>query len=257
MRLSHIREEIEKSYRAFGFARTVADISMRALNRLVMFRVMKGIAIESGDLPPPIDDPRYKFGRIDEETLRVHARTPEYELSHTFLDEALGRGDECYGFLCDGELAAYTWYTRRPTAIELPNLGLQFSDRYVYIYKGFTHPKHRGHRLHSAGMAQALPVHLARGRLGMVSYVELTNFAQRHSAMRAGFHYFGTLIISKFLGSYFLWASEGCRRYAFFFEELFPKDGLEWSGPRGETPSSESAMPQAPAPNQPAIHLVH
>ena len=221
MRLSHIRAEFQKSLAAFGLARTVADVSLRALNRIVRLRIMKGIVIERERRAPApgLNDQRYLFGRIDEATLRKFARTAEHELTDAFLDEAFARGDECYGFLCDGELAAYTWYTSLPTPIELAGLELRFSDRYVNIYKGFTHPAHRGHRLHSLGMAKSLPVQLERGRRGLVSYVELTNFAQRHSAERAGFSYFGTLVICRVFGRYRLWASPGCRRYRFHFEQ--------------------------------------
>src|SRR5271169_1835858 len=104
MKLSHIRDEIRHSYESFGLVRTVADISLRALNRVVMLRFMKGITIDSSGAPaPPVDDPRYKFGRIDEETLLHFARKPGYELTQSFLHEAFDRGDECYGFMCDGE----------------------------------------------------------------------------------------------------------------------------------------------------------
>jgi len=231
MTLSHISDQIGRSIKSFGVGRTLADVSMRALNRVVMLRIMRGIVIERGAAPgQPVDDPRYQFGRIDEDTLLTHARKGGYELSESFLRDAFARGDECYGFLNDGEIAAYTWYTSLPTPIELPGLTLLFKDRYVNIYKGFTHPAHRGHRLHSVGMAQALPIHVARGRQGQISYVELTHFAQRHSAMKAGFHYFGTLVITRLFGRYFLWASPGCAPYGFHFVQG-PASARAPSGP--------------------------
>src|SRR5213594_2643078 len=88
-----------------------------------------------------------------------------------FLDDALPKGDECYGFVHGGELAAYGWYARSATSAD-PGLVLHFAPGYVYIYKGFTHDLHRGKRLHAIGMTRALQHYRSRGLKGMVSYVE-------------------------------------------------------------------------------------
>lgn len=197
----NISDEIRRSLDAFGPARTLDDVSLRTINRLIMLKLMKGVVLDRSAMRTPlqpVDDPRYRFTRLDEETLRPFACAGGYELSEHFLREAFARSDECYGFLCDGQLAAFTWYTTQPTQdaqlykpeaplscmpVEVPGPVLHFSDRCVYIYKGFTRPEHRGHQLHRLGMASALPIHLERGRLGMISYVDLTGYVSRNSAI--------------------------------------------------------------------------
>ena len=60
-----------------------------------------------------------------------------------FLDMALAKGDECYGFF-DGEvLASYGWYSRRPTEMDAPGFEFRFDPRFIYMYKGYTHRDHR------------------------------------------------------------------------------------------------------------------
>jgi len=160
-------------------------------------------------------DPGYRFGRLDEATLRRFTGDPGYELSDAFLREAFARGDACFGFLRGDELAAYSWYTRRPTLVGLPGVELRFSDRWVHIYKGLTHPAHRGRRLHGRGMTLALALQLEAGARGLISYVDLTSWAARRSLERAGYVAFGSVIVVGLFGRYWLWASPGCRQHEF------------------------------------------
>jgi hypothetical protein len=226
MRTSEIRQSVDN----FGIARTACDLALRAINRLVLFKILRGVVIEKVDPRFLVCDDRYRFTGLEEQTLRKFAAGPDYELSDEFLREAFARGDECYGFL-DGEvLAAYGWYTRRPTALDRPELVLHFSDRYVYMYKGFTHPAHRGQRLHAVGMTKSLAVFLARGYRGLISCVEATNFSSLRSCYRMGYADFGTILGLGARG--LVRGSAGCRPYGF---------RVEWSRPAGQTSSLPSA----------------
>jgi hypothetical protein len=104
---------------------------------------------------------------------------------------------------------------------------LHFDDRYIYMYKGFTHVEHRGQRLHAIGMTRALEAYLARGYKGIVSYVEWNNFASLRSCYRMGYTGFGSIIVARILGRYIIHASSGCKPYRF---------KLEW---REQTASAE------------------
>ena len=152
--------------------------------------------------------------------LREFAKNPDYELSGSFLDQALAKGDECYGFL-DGEaLAAYGWYSNKPTETEWPGLVLTFNDQYIYMYKGFTHVNYRGQRLHAIGMLRALEAYLARGHRGIVSYVEWNNFSSLRSCYRMGYADFGNVYATRVFNHYFVHSDAGCKRCEF---------GLEWA----------------------------
>src|SRR5712691_4338384 len=180
MRSSEIRRSID----TFGVTRTAFDLALRAINRVVLFRVLRGVAIERADQRFLRCDERYRFGRLEEPALRKFATRPEYELSDEFLREAFARGDECYGF---------------------------FSDQYIYMYKGFTHPAHRGQRLHATGMTKALALYLSHGYRGLVSCVEATNFGSLRSCYRMGYADFGTIAILGLGGRCLVCASAGCR----------------------------------------------
>ena len=93
------------------------------------------------------------------------ARDEIYDLDSAFVDRATALGDRCFGFVEGDVLTSYGWYSRRPTEAG-HGLVLRFDPAYVYMYKGFTHPKHRGQRLHAIGMAAALEEYTREGAKG-------------------------------------------------------------------------------------------
>lgn len=188
------------------------DLTVRAANRLVVFKILQIMAVERVHpeflrCPAP-----YLATFLDEKDLREHGRNPDNELPARFLDEALGKGDQCLGILVGDTLAAYGWYAFGATRIHPRDLVLRVSSRYVYMYKGFTHPAHRGQRLYAIGMTLALQHYQARGYAGMVSYAESNNFRAIHSTRRMGYEALGAVAVLRLFGVYVTRASPGCRR---------------------------------------------
>lgn len=111
-----------------------------------------------------------------------------------------------------------------------PHWSLRFSDEYVYMYKGFTHPEYRGQRLHAIGMTKALQIYLGRGFKGVLSYVESNNFSSLKSVYRMGYVDVGTVYIVRILDRYLTYVDAGCKLYQFQLERAKP-DGLHrpWS----------------------------
>ncbi len=118
-------------------------------------------------------------------------------------------------FLAGDDLAAYGWYSNKPTTLDFEGLRLQFDDKYIYMYKGFTAPEHRGQRLHAIGMTRALEAYLQRGYRGIVSYVEWNNFASLKSCYRMGYRHLGNVVIAGVRGHYILRHDAGCEALAF------------------------------------------
>ncbi|HVO31905.1 MAG TPA: GNAT family acetyltransferase [bacterium] len=204
-----------QSIRQFGFFPSLADLTLRGANRMFSVRILKGLYIDRPDLAFLECDAKYRGGFLDAAQLRDLARDPANELSSSFLDEALAKGDRCYGFLAGDTLAAYGWYSAKPTAIDLPGLVLSFDPRWVYMYKGFTRPDHRGQRLHAIGMTRALVALQAEGYAGIVSYVEWNNFASLRSCYRMGYRDFGTVSVAKLGGRFRFHSSAGCDAFRF------------------------------------------
>ena len=215
-----------------GFPKAVADVAIRAANRFVLLKVIKGIHIETVDPAFLECDQKYRGMFLDEATLKHFAADEKNEMQRSFLSEALAKGDECYGFVAGSELAAYGWYSSQPTDLDLLGLRLQFSDQYVYMYKGFTAACHRGQRLHAVGMTRALGVYLARGYRGIVTCVEWNNFASLKSCYRMGYHPFGNIAIVGRGKHFVVHHDTGCREYGFRVEPT-RESAEQWTQSRG------------------------
>ena len=211
--------------RRHGLPRAVYDLALKTINTVVVFKILRGVVIERADPEFLGCPPRYTPLFLDAKMLGLFAADPGSGMTAAFVEEALSKGDECYGFLEDGRLVAYGWYASSPTRIDPPDLRVRFSDDYVYMYKGFTHPRARGQRLHAIGMTLALREYLARGRRGLVSYVESSNFDSLRSCGRMGYETFGSVYLMKVFGRYVTFASPGCRRLGFRLETA-PRPGV-------------------------------
>ena len=216
MNIGALRRDIERH----GLPRALADSAFRLVNRAVYLKIFRGITIATVDPKFLTCDGRYAGRFIPASKLRQLATDPVNELGPRFLDEALAKGDECYGFFLGDTLAAYGWYSNKPTAMDVPGYAIHFDPRYMYMYKGYTHREHRGQRLHAVGMTRALEAYLARGYLGLVSYVEWHNSDSLKSCHRMGYVDVGNVYAARLFGRYFFRSDAGCRRNGFECREV-------------------------------------
>jgi hypothetical protein len=201
--------------RRHGMSNTVHALALQALNVLVPFKILRGVYVERAD-PAYLACPEsYEAGFLPAKALQEYANDPATEMSPRFVEEAGYGGDQCYAICDGGKLAAYGWYSTRPTSIGLPDLELHFAPGYVYMYKGFTDSRYRGQRLHAIGMTRALERYLGKGFRGIVSYVESTNFDSLKSCHRMGYRVFGSVVVVKLCGRYFAFSTPGCKAFQF------------------------------------------
>ncbi len=211
------RSDLSRNLKSFGLTKTCQDVALRALNRAVMFKVLKGIKIHRAD-PSFTNCGDYRALLLNQGMLYRFCADPQNEMTEEFVEDALLKGDECFAVLDGEELAAYGWYSNSPTAIDPPELRLHFDRQYIYQYKGFTHERYRGRRLHAVGITWALQQYLARGFKGLVSYVEWNNFASLRSCYRMGFADFGTIVVTRVFGRLHARSTAGCKPYDFHLE---------------------------------------
>src|SRR5437867_1404232 len=211
--------KIFSEVRRKGVSAALHDLSLKAVNAVVLFKILRGVFIERFDPAFLISPERYTPLFLPAETIRNFARDPENGMPEDFLAEALSKGDECFGFLDGERLAAYGWYSFTPTRIDPADLLLRFGGDYVYMYKGFTHPRYRGQRLHAIGMTLALRHYLSRGFDGLVCYIESNNFDSLKSAFRMGYTEFGSVYILKTNGGYLKYCGRGCEKFGFRIEQ--------------------------------------
>ncbi len=171
-------------------------------------------------------EPGYEAGFLDAEELDRYVAQPEYGLSERFVRRELGMGHECFAIRAGRSLATYGWYSTTPTHFT-DDLSVRFGRQWVYMHSGFTHPAHRGRRLHAFGMTIVLTLYRARGFKGLVSIVTADNAASLKSCARMGYRQFGSIYTARpgrllglrrqpaWLDRVFVLATPGCREFGF------------------------------------------
>lgn len=211
-------QKILLKLRRQGLWNVLHGLSLEVLNSMVLFKILRGVYVDRADPAYLACQDSHKPMFLSTNALREFAKDPVTEMSERFVDDALRSGDQCYA-ICDGAtLAAYGWYSTRPTPAGSPDLLLHFAAGYVYMYKGFTDSRYRGQRLHAIGMTRALEHYLSKGFGGIVSYVESTNFDSLKSCFRMGYKVFGSVLLIRIFGRYFTFSTPGCKAFGFWVE---------------------------------------
>lgn len=208
--ISRIRTDIQN----LGVVKTGYEILMEGINVLITFRIFKAMKIETVNPKYLESSEPLEWRFIEEPVLLELAENPENKLTEDFVRNATSRGDQCYGALDNGALAACGWYSNQPT--DDNGLDVHFSRDYIYMYAGFTHPNYRGKRLHAIGMNRALREYLDRGYKGLVSHVESHNFRSLQSVYRMGYQDIGKIFVIKLGGLAWMHSSRGCREHGFY-----------------------------------------
>ena len=137
-------------------------------------------------------DTKYQAGFLSGDELRLYMARSDHDLPGRFVRRAVALGDECFAIRHRDVLAAYGWYSKSANDFS-DELTLHFSSRWVYMYRGFTHPAYRGQRLHAIAMTMALAAYRAQRFEGLVSCVDIRNDASLKSCYRMGYRDFGAI----------------------------------------------------------------
>ena len=204
-------EDFRRPIRNAGIGGACYDLAYRVGVKSVRFSDRQCVSLTLATLERSFltPEPGFTYGFLDEGALRSYVRQPGLELSDTFLDDALREGHRCYGVRKGDALAAYTWYARRPTPLE-EHLLLHFEPRWMYAYKGFTAPIHRGRRLLEAGRAMALVAQTDATCLGIVSVIKRNNYSSLKAMRRLGCVDNGRLRAWSLFGRWHLSATSAC-----------------------------------------------
>lgn len=215
MDFGHFRNVVAR----YGLHNGLFHVSYRAGYRIAKMLVARAVHLTMDAL-----DPGYLEGAQEYETrflapdeIRRFAAADPKALPPGWVEEALVRGDECYGVIDGENLAAFGWYANRPTPLD-DQLLMHFGNRYYFMHRGFTAPAYRGQRLHGIGMARALRTLHERGCGELVSHVEVNNFASLRSCERMGYVQIGHLAAASVGGHWFVYASRGCRQFGMWLE---------------------------------------
>jgi hypothetical protein len=177
---------------------------MRASMRVAETTVMSVLWLEPQSLPRLTHPPGLMVRRLTTQEISYAECDPTFDLEPAFTEDALAKGDVCIGVFFDDELASYGWYASTPTKLT-PDITVscRFADT-RYMYKGFTHPKHRGRGLYTRGLLRAAPLLPNADDVRFIfSFVNRRNLASLAAARSAGYvesgvlatcHRFGQLV---------------------------------------------------------------
>ena len=208
--------------RRHGLWNTLKWAVLRLMASAFGMRVLRGLALES--VPAPVEVPAgLAHGFQAPRALRRFASDPANEMSPFFIADAVARGDRCYA-ICNGPMPVFTsWYSRRPTSIGSAGLVLHFDPQYVYLYKAYTQPQHRGRRLYHAAVSRVFAHFAAKGARGFLSYVDATNLDSLKSLRRMGYRVFGSIYLVRLFGRHYTYATAGCQPFGFRLENRVPR----------------------------------
>ena len=204
----------------FGRRAALHDLQQRLVNRFVPFQVLKGMTATVDEIDRSLLDAGGLEARFATRAeLLAAMAVPEIaeEMSFEFVEQAVKRGDECFGIFDGPRLVSLGWYSNQPTQLS-DTLTLHFDRSWMYMYKGYTLHAYRGKRLHGVGMTNACFAYTRRGSRGLISYVRSTNFQSLRSTERMGYRIFGDIYIAEAIGRPLIWASPGCAAYEFRVE---------------------------------------
>ena len=211
--------------RRHGLWNTLGWAVLRLAASACGVRVLRGLVLDSAPDQPEVPA-GLTHGFQTPRALRRFASDPTSEMSPFFVADAIARGDRCFA-ICDGPRPAFTsWYSRRPTSTGMGGLVMHFDPNYVYVYKAFTQPQHRGQRLYQAALSRVFAHFVAKGARGFLSYVEATNLDSLKSLHRMGFRDFGSIYVVRLFGRNYTFATAGCKPFRFRLEHRAPRRNL-------------------------------
>jgi hypothetical protein len=179
--------------------RLARRLAKRVLARWVWLETYRCLRLPWDEAQAAADDAApqaLEFRPVERSELLGYGARGEHDFSPPFLQGLASRDDLCYGAFASGQLVAYCFFAVMPTAIDA-QLRFHFPERWIYVYKAFTHPSWRGRRLQPRLFVRALPQvgQWAKGMrepLGFVTLVAGDNTPSLSAFARIGFVRFET-----------------------------------------------------------------
>lgn len=173
----------------------------RAAQRLVACDISRLMLLDRSHLLAPDVERRFTFRLLDAGDVERLAVDPVNELSVDLAERMHAGRDLCYAAFSQERLGAYIWLALGSIEAEhnrgrSPQSGvaISFPSDAAFVYKAFTRPEARGHRLYPAILAGALDVLESRGVARLITTADWTNQAALNSCSRIGFQDLGAIV---------------------------------------------------------------
>ena len=213
--------DLRRNLRNAGALRAGLDVGYRLTNKFTTFKILKTLNLTPRLLNPSTQNGNGEFQHLflDETQLRFYAREPVNEMTNSFLDEALAKGDRCSAILLGKRLVNYVWCARRATPLT-HDLLFEFGSEWLYRYNAFTLPAYRGRRLQGWNTTMALQEAVKLGLKGFICYADVNNYSSLKSMYRCGYVDVGKMFMLRMSRTYWIHVDPECRPYGLNLKPL-------------------------------------
>lgn len=178
-----------------GIAPTLNRAAHKLRNRLFQYDTLDIMWISTKDacVCPEPTPAAYEIRTLHrDEMLNLPCLTPA-GMQSPYIEQALGRNDECLAVMVAGEPACVCWYARRGPVVLYRLWKVDFPDGCIYVHAAYTAPAHRGKRLLELNLASALARYAGSGATALFGMVESSNYPSLKAFRRAGYAHRGTV----------------------------------------------------------------
>lgn len=164
----------------------------------------------------------YTFASITAAQLLAIAVDPMFQLSPQRIQLAELQNDLFFGVFYLGQLIAYRWYALSGETPCEDGLAIRYAHPgRAYGYRTFTHPDHRGKRLHLYSTASSDAELENRGCTHTIGYIAADNLVSlRANSRLAGSERIGTIVALRVFGHPLIFRSRGAAEHGVSFVAL-------------------------------------
>ena len=179
-----------------GIGKAVWQFLYDAANRLLHIRRFDVIHLTRDHLLP-LDPGKYTkhASRLaTEDDLLGMKEAGNWQIGDELI-RGFRNGDACLLSTVDGKIAGYTWIHTLGRPLLIPGLRISIPSQYAYNFAGFTPPEYRGFGLQPFRHHEVLNRPEWRDKVGMIGYVDVTNFSSKKGQSKSGYQRLGRLTL--------------------------------------------------------------
>lgn len=199
-------------FKHHGLLRTIHRVVHSACNRVLRYNTLVVMWMPLSFIPEPTEfgSDRVQIRKLGREEAFEVSRLPGSGMPEMYVEEALARGDECFGVTIEEKPVCVCWFARRGHVRLYGWWNVEFFRDYVYVHGVYTSPAYRGRRLVEQNLHAAVRRYTLAGATGMFALVESSNYASLNAFRRAGYIKRATIRTAKVRARFFVHHDSEC-----------------------------------------------
>jgi len=188
------------STRGHTLSHRAQSLLYRAVQRAFVCDVTRLMVLDSFDVQSPSVGRQFEFCFLSSGDVEIHAADAVNGLSRSLADRLVAGQDLCYAATAGDKMACYAWLalgsieaTHNSGRTPSSGVAASFPPTAAFVYKAFTRPEFRGHRLYAAVLARVLAELSSRGITHLITTAEWNNLSALSAAQHLGFQDLGSI----------------------------------------------------------------